>query len=263
MHHRIDELLFTALGIHHLHDHDLDAFEAQPGDDLTNVGDGFGLVFLNGDGAGNIAHHLAEDGGTHDHLLTLFQEGAEVGGEVRFAFAAVDDDTLALGSRRRAQFHVRRERGAAQADDTALTDLLDDGFAVLGNLGHQGVAAVDGLQPLVAFHGNLDVGGHTAGQVGPGGDGLDGTADGRVDVGTHEAAGLGDDLAHFHLVTHGHDRHGGRADVLGHGNIDGRGNRELLNGAIPGNLAVVRMNAADRESTLRHWQPPLLFVDGS
>ena len=259
VHHRVDELLLAALRVTHLHLHHLEVLEAQLRDDLADMGDGFRLVLLDGDGAGDVPHHLREDGGADDRLLALLQEDAVVGGEVRLAFAAVDDHALALGARRRRELDVRRERRAAEADDTGAVDLLDDGLVVGGNLRDEVVRQVDALHPLVAFHGDLDVGDGTAGQVGAGADGLDRTGHGGVDVGRHETARAGNHLAHLHLVAHLHDREGGRAEVLGDGNVHGRRRRQDFGPAVAGELVVVRMDSADGECTLTHGRPPLLL----
>ena len=263
MHDRVDELLFTALRIHHLHDHDLDALVAQFPYHVLDVGDGLGLVLLDGDGAGDIAHDLPEDGGAHDHLLALLQKGAEVGSQVRFALAAVDDDALALGARRRRELDMRREGRTTQAHDAAETDLVQDGLVVGRDLGNERVGRVDAFEPLVAFHGDFDAGLGVARQVLAGADGLDRPGDGRVDERGHEAAGFGDHLAHLHLVPHGDDGLRRRADVLGHGQVHGRSQRQLLDRALAGNLVVVRMDSADGKCVFRHWRPPLLSVDGS
>ena len=247
MHDRVDELLLAALRVAHLQLHHLDGLIAQFRDDFAHVGDGLGLVLLDGDGAGDVPHHLGDDGGAHGHLLALLQEDAVVGGEVRLAFAAVDDDAFALGARRRRKLDVRRERRAAEADDTGAVDLLDDGRVVGRDIGNQVIRQVDALHPLIAFHGDLDVGHGTAGEVGAGADGLDRAGYGGMDIGRYETARTGDDLAYFHLVTHLHDRQAGRAEVLGDGNVHGRCRRQDFGPAVAGELVVVRMDSADGE----------------
>ena len=96
MHHGINELLFTALRIHHLHLHHLNALIAKLCNYFADMGNGLRLVFLNCNGAGDVTHHLPQDSGSNHHLLSLFKEGAEVGGEVRLTFAAVYYNSLAL-----------------------------------------------------------------------------------------------------------------------------------------------------------------------
>ena len=227
------------------------------------MGNGLRLVFFNGDGARHATHGLLQQGGTHHHLLAFFQQGAEVRGKVRFAFATVDNHALALGTRRRAQLHVRGEGSTAQTHDATQANLVDNGLGVLRNGGHQGFAAVDAFQPFVAFYGNLNVRRRTAGEVCARSDGFYRTGHGGVDESAHKATGLGNHLTHFHLVAHGHAGHRRCANVLGNGNVHGRGDGKRLNGAFPGDFAVVRMYTADTECMLRHWQPPLLFVDES
>ena len=148
---------------------------------------------------------------------------------------------------------MRGEGSTAKAHDTAQTDFFDNGLGIFRNGGDKGFRAVDALQPFVALHGNLDVRGRTAGKIGPRGDGFHRTGHGRVDEGTHKAAGLGNHLAHFHFVAHGHAGHRRSADVLGHGNVHGRGDGKRLDGALPGDFAVVRVYAADTECMLTHW----------
>ena len=59
------------------------------------------------------------------------------------------------------------------------------------------------------------------------------------------------------LVTDGDYGFGRSAQMLGHGNINGRGQRKHLNGALAGDLAVVRMDAADGECRqFSHCFPP-------
>ena len=147
----------------------------------------------------------------------------------------------------RRKLDVRREGGAAESDDTGAVDLLDDGRVVGRDVGNQVVRQVDALHPLVAFHGDLDVGHGTAGEVGAGTDGLDRTGHGGMDIGRNETARTGDDLAHFHLVTHLHDRQAGRTEMLGDGNVHGRCRRQDLGPAVAGEFVVVRMDSADGE----------------
>ena len=220
------------------------------------MGNGFRLVLLDGDGAGNPAHSLLQQGGAHHHLLAFLQQGAEVGGKVRLAFAAVDDYALALGARRRRKLHVRGEGGTTQAHYTTELDLLYDGLGVFRDGGDEGVGGIDAFQPLIAFHSNFDVGAGAAGQIGPGGDGFHRTRHGRMDERTHETARLGNHLTHLHFVAHGHTGHGRGADVLGHGQVHGRGDGKRGDGAFPGNLVVVRMDTAQGECMLTHLQPP-------
>ena len=264
VHDGVDELLLTALRVTHLHGHDLDAVVLrgkllQLGDDLVDVGDGFGLVLLDGDGAGHVAEDLLEDGGADDDLLALLEEDAEVGGEVRLAFAAVDDQALALGSRRRGELDMGRERCAAETDDAAELDFLEQGFVVVRNLGDERIGLVDAFHPFVAFTGDFDGHDRVAGEVGARGDGLHRTGDGGMDIGGNESAGLGDRLADLDLVTDGDEGLGRGSDVLGDGEESAVRERHGLDPAFAGNLAVVRMDTADGECGLFHTTfPPSL-----
>ena len=99
-----------------------------------------------------------------------------------------------------------------------------------------------------------------AGDVLAGTDGLDRTGHGAVDEGGDEAARLGKDGADLDRVADGDHGLGRSAQMLGHGNIHGRGQREHLNGAVAGDLAVVRMDAADGECRqFSHCFPPFLL----
>ena len=109
------------------------------------------------------------------------------------------------------------------------------------------VRRVDALHPLVAFHGDLDVGDGTAGEVRTGADGLDRAGHGGMDIGRYETARAGEDLAHLHLVAHRHDGQGGRPEVLGDGNVHRGCRRQDLGLAVAGELVVVRMDSADGE----------------
>ena len=233
VHHCIYELLFTALRIHHLHHHHLYSGVAELCDDLTDMGNCLRLVFLDGDGAGNAAHDFCQNGGANHHLLTFFKQCAEVGGKVRLTFAAVYDNSLAFGARRRRKLHVCGEGGTTKAHYATLTDFLNDSLVVFGNLCDKGVGGVDAFGPLISLDGNFNVRYGTACKVRARADGLYRTGNGGVDVGAHEPAGLGDHLTHFHLVSHCHAGHGRSADVLGYRDIHCRGKRQGANGAAP------------------------------
>ena len=97
------------------------------------------LVILDGDSGTCYAESLLDQRGSNNDLLPFLKKGTEVGREVRLALATVDDQHLALLSWRRGQFHVGREGRSAESDDSAETDLLDDGLAVLRNVCHKGL----------------------------------------------------------------------------------------------------------------------------
>ena len=97
------------------------------------------LVVLDGDSGVCDAESLLDQSGSHNDLLPFLKKCTEVGCEVRLALAAVDDQHLALLSWRRGQFHVGREGRSAESHNSAETDLLDDGLAVLRNVCHKGL----------------------------------------------------------------------------------------------------------------------------
>ena len=123
------------------------------------------LVVLDGDSGTCYAESLLDQRGSNNDLLSLLKKGTEVGCEVRLTFASVDDQHLALLSWRRGQFHVGREGRSAESDDSAETDLLDDGLAVLRDIGHQSLGAINALKPLVTFHSDLHIGLGVAGEI--------------------------------------------------------------------------------------------------
>ena len=84
-----------------------------------------------------------------------------------------------------------------------------------------------------------------------------------MDEGRYKAAGLGYNLTHQHLVAnldHGLCR---GADVLRQGYVHCRRDGELLNGAVPGNLAVVGVYTANGECMLTHLACPPLLLPGA
>ena len=216
------------------------------------MGDGLRLVLFDGDRAGDTAEHLLQDGGADDDLFAFFEQDAEVGGQVGFAFAAVDDQAFAFRSGRRGELDVGREGRAAEADDAAELDLLEQGLVVVRELGDERVGRIDAFEPLVAFTGDFDGHDRVAGEVGAGADGLHRTGYGGMDERGNEAAGLGDGLADLDLVADGDEGFGRGADVLGDGDIGGLRKGHGLDPAFAGNLAVVRVDAADGECRELH-----------
>ena len=257
VHHGIDKLLFTALRIFLLQRQHLDPMIAEIIDGCIHRCDGLGLVFLDTDDGTGIAEHLLHDGDTDNDFLAPLEHDAVVAGQVRLTLRAVDDQALRLGTTGRIEFDVGRESRAAETYDAAGPDAVQDGIRVFGNFGVKFVAPVDALLPLITFDRNLDMGDRVAGDVLAGTDRLDRAGNGTVDKGGDESARLREDGADLDLVTDGDYGFGRSAQMLGHGNINGRGQRKHLNGALAGDLAVVRMDAADGECRqFSHCFPP-------
>ncbi len=117
----LDELLFRALGVLHPEGHDLYGGSEGPAP-LPHVGDGIGLVHLNGDdGLGQIKD-LEHDPHALDDALRVLDHQAVVRGKERLAFNAIDDEDLYPLFLGRGELHVGGERCAAQADDAGLLD---------------------------------------------------------------------------------------------------------------------------------------------
>ena len=97
-----------------------------------------------------------DDGGTDNYLLSLLEEGTEVGCEVRLALATVDNQHLTDLSRRRAKLDMGREGGSSKSDHTAELDLFDNSLGIIGNISNESVTAVDILHPFVSLDSDLD-----------------------------------------------------------------------------------------------------------
>ena len=251
VHHRLDQLLLAALRILLLERKHLDAV-GQLGEGLAHGLDGLRLVLLYADNGAASAQHLLHDGCTHDYLLGALQHDAVVAGEVGFALRSVQDEALGHAPGGGIQFHMCGEGGSAEADHAAGLDLVEDGRAVFGDLGHEGVGKVHALNPLVTFHGYLDVGDGIAGQVLAGTYGLDGTGCRRVHECGYESARLGDHLSGLHLVSHFHYRLCGSTKVLCHRHIHHFRQRQHFDGASTRQLRIVRMDSADCKRYLTH-----------
>ena len=139
---------------------------------------------------------------------------------------------------------MRGEGCPSKAHNAGKANLLNNGLAVLWNLCYKGVRSVDTIGPLIALHGNFYAHLGIACKVRARSYAFHRSAHGGVDKGRYKAAGLRNGLTHLHLVPHRHNGLGRSADMLGNLNVHGRRQRELLNGAVPGNLAVVRMYSA-------------------
>ncbi len=254
--HRVDELFLTALRVTLLEHHDLDLRERLGR--FLHRSDGGGLVFLDAHIAAGHAERLHHDGAADEDLLRMLTHDAVVGGQERLALGAVEDQALRLLVLGRGQLHVRRERCAAETDDAGLLDLLDDFFRGKRNILDDGLAPVDVFHPLVAFHRDLHMLHHVAGDVGTRADRLHGTRNGRVHEPGDESGRFGDHLSHLHLVACRHDRGGRCAQMLGHRNVSRLDCGEDLYRGFRGDLAVVRMDATDSKrflhgAFLRFW----------
>ena len=138
-----------------------------------------------------------------------------------------------------------RKGRSAESHDSAETDLLDNGLAVIRDLGHESLRTVYAFSPIVTLDGDLDIGLGVAGEILARADRLYGSGNGGMDERGHESARLGDRLADLNLVAHCHYRLGRSPDVLGKGNVHGLGQRKRLDGAAAGDLGVIRMHATD------------------
>ena len=137
-----------------------------------------------------------------------------VGSEVGLALYGIDDDALGLATGRRCELHVCGEAGATHTHDTGILDLGYNLGRLEGALGHQSLAAVDTLFPLVAN--DVDEDGGLAVSAG---------VDDRVNLGhltryrredscRHEATSLGNLGTHLHHVAFGHTGYGRGTDML-------------------------------------------------
>ena len=189
--------------------------------------------------------HLA---GPHDELDALQQlprvldHRAVVGGDVRLALGAVDDDGVDLAPAAR-DLERGRERRAAHADDAGLADDARDQLGIGQRLlGRGGDGIRRGVLEVVFDDDGRD---HIAEVVEPRLDRGDAAGHGRVHGRGDGGLCLADFLSEPHLVADGDERRTGRADVLGHGNDH---LRRLRNGGDPsfvgGGLLIVRMHAA-------------------
>ena len=152
-----------------------------------------------------------------------------------------------------------RESRTAQTHDAGRLDLVKDGRLVVRDGRHELLAAVDRRIPLIALDGDLHVHDGVAGEVLARGHGLDRTRNRRMDEGGDEAARFRDHLADEHFVAGGDQRLGRGAQVLGHRDVDGLRERELLDGAFAGVFAVVGVYTAHRECQFTHWLPPFFL----
>ena len=142
-----------------------------------DVGDSLRLVVLDCNRGLPYSERALDDGCSDDDLLTLFQKCPEVGGEVWLTLATVDYQHLAFLAGRRREFHVRRESGTSQTDDSAKLDLFDYRFRILRDGGDDSLGAIDCLKPLVTLDGDFDIGLEIAGKILPRSYGLDSTGD--------------------------------------------------------------------------------------
>ena len=153
---------------------------------------------------------------------------------------------------------MSRECGTAETDDTGILDEADYGLGVEGcDLGLRALGRLVGHRcgiGLAVCLVTLDIDclyGHTLRCAG-GVDLDDGARDGGVDGSRHKASGLGHTLAARHLVTLLDDGLGRSADMLGHGQHDLCGEREVFDSLACGNLVFGGMYTAYFESMQFH-----------
>ena len=112
---------------------------------------GLRLVVLDSEDALVHAENLLLDSSSYDYLLSFFEKGAEVRGQIWFPLAAVDDQALALFARGKAELDMCRECGSAESDAARKADLFEHGLSIVGDVSDKGVGAVYVLLPLVAL----------------------------------------------------------------------------------------------------------------
>ena len=171
-----------------------------------------------------------------------------VGGEVRLALRAVEQEIVDLLILGRRELDVRREGRAAHADDAGIGQNAHDVLRSVG--GDVAVGRHAAFVPLilkVVFNDDA-VDGVAAGDETR----LDGN-DLAGDRCVHGCGHIALDLAHLltalDLIAHADAGRAGRADVLRHGNIDTFGGGHDLNGLLRAQTLAVtdgvqRMNAA-------------------
>ena len=137
-----------------------------------------------------------------------------VGSKIRLTLYSIDDNALGLAAGRRCELHMSGETGSTHTYYTGILNLGYDLFGFEVTLGHQFLAAVDALFPLISYH--IDEDGRLAVAAG---------IDDRVNLGNlaryrgedgsrHKTACIGNLGTHLHHVALGNTGYGGSADML-------------------------------------------------
>ena len=219
MHYSVNELFLTALRVFLEEAHDLDAivlrrFLAELLEYALDMGDCLRLVVLNGNCRLCHTKDLLDDGCSHNDLLTFLEKGTEVGSKIRLALATIDNQHVALLSRRRGKFHVSRECGTTETYDTAHLDFVHDDLVVICEIRDESIGTVNAFCPLVAFHLDFNAGLHVACQILAGSDGLHCSGNRRMYICGNESARFSNRLSCKDLVANCNYWFGGSADML-------------------------------------------------
>ena len=205
--------------------------------------DGLGLVVLDGKEGDLGFENMLQDPDPLGDLSGFFSHQSIVGGEIRLALAAVDDEHRDF-AQREFQFASRRKARAAHAGHSGLGDYL--GQLLRSFLTVVGAALVQ--QPLVLPVGNDGDGqiGQSRGMAGSGVSyGLDGAGGGRVNRKLVRRHGPGQHLSSEHMIALLHQKFGRRRGALFQGHNQDVGQRQKPDGtARGGRLAAIGMNAA-------------------
>ena len=148
---------------------------------------GVGFVVFDADVSLLHGDRLHQDRHAHEQFLAVFEHRTVVGGQVRLALHAVDNQGFGLSSGRNREFHMRGERRTAHADDTGVLDPGDDLRGRKRALADKRLRTVDAFGPLVALA--FDRNHHLAQPltVGNGVDSRHRSRNRGVDIGRHKA----------------------------------------------------------------------------
>ena len=255
VHHGLDKLLLAALRILLLERKYLDVV-GKLCNSLAHGLNSLGLVLLDADDGAAASEHLLHDGCADDDLLRALEHDAEVAGKIGLALRSVQDQALGHAAGSGIEFDMRGKGGSAESDHAASLDLVEDGRAVIGDFGNQGIGKIHALYPLVAFYGYFNVHHIVAGKVLAGCNGLHGAGCGRMHEGGDESAGFGYHLPCLHLVADSHYRLRRGAKMLCHRHIHSLRKRQHLDCAAARQFCIIRMHTANCKRNLTHWEPP-------
>ncbi|OPZ23276.1 MAG: hypothetical protein BWZ02_03271 [Lentisphaerae bacterium ADurb.BinA184] len=216
------------------------------------------LVHLNANPHVGDSQDARHDAGARQDALGCLQHQTVVGGQAGLALDPVEDQGINLLGRRRREFHVGREGGAAHADEAG----VGNAFEQVGGVAPLPVRPRLKLRVrrVLAVAGDLDRGHQRPGRAGAFGDRADCAAGRRMHGGGNKAPGRRQNLALAHRVALLDRQFRRGADVLHERHhvllqqrcrLDRRPGRQRL--------AVRRVNAAGKMEPLRHgrWRPSL------
>ena len=217
---------------------------------LHQSGGGFRLVVLNADDG--LVGARCDEGGldADDTLLGVLNGHTVVGGDVRLALGGVDDEVLAFLFGLEHVFDVGGEAGAAESHNALVLHAGDDFVLAELDLAHDVRGCVNILHPFVTLAVDDDGGLLITADVGNHVHAVHGSGDGGVDVGAHEAAGLSNELSHFHFVAFLYDGLRRSTEVLRHIYHSLIGEWELFNTLVVSNLVGFGMYTSHVEGFL-------------